>query len=295
MLRKQIIILLISLALAGTAWADINSDLIDAAKEGQTFYVRELLKRGANVNTKEQQEGGTPLMVAAVYGATDTITLLLNNGAEINATSNENYTALMLAAMKGHVAAVKLLLSRGADIDIEKNGGITALMLAAENKHPKIVKILSEEKEQKKQIALPKTGDGLGKSRAELLKPFIEANFVFQIEYTLADGNPIVTYKAPNKICTLDLIGPKQNLKEASLMIGIPNDSPQLVFENTIYLAGFITQFVPKIDLKEFTNWFATAIEKNKKAERKEGAFRIQVTPFVKPSGVHTLSVSSAN
>ncbi|MEX2366273.1 MAG: ankyrin repeat domain-containing protein, partial [Pseudohongiellaceae bacterium] len=61
--------------------------------------------------------GETPLMMAARTGDTQTIQLLLDRGADINATENlRGTTALMWAAAYKNPDAVRLLLANGADL-----------------------------------------------------------------------------------------------------------------------------------------------------------------------------------
>ena len=64
-------------------------------------------------------------------------------GAQANAVYGEGETALMLAARSGSVESVKLLLEAGADVNAaEKFRGQTALMLAAAENHAPVVKAL---------------------------------------------------------------------------------------------------------------------------------------------------------
>lgn len=62
-----------------------------------------LLQKGAN---KEHRTASnmTPLIIAASFGYTNIIELLLNNGAEINSwiSITTGISPLMLAAMHGH-------------------------------------------------------------------------------------------------------------------------------------------------------------------------------------------------
>jgi len=53
-------------------------------------------------------------MLAAQEGHTPIIDLLLDAGADINATSEHSYTALSLAALAGHTRVVENLLDKGA-------------------------------------------------------------------------------------------------------------------------------------------------------------------------------------
>jgi ankyrin repeat protein len=80
-------------------------------------------------DVRERRGGVTPLMYAAALGSLDTVRLLLDKGAEVNAKSAAGATALMWAA--ADPAKVKLLVERGADVKVVSESGRTALLLAA--------------------------------------------------------------------------------------------------------------------------------------------------------------------
>jgi ankyrin repeat protein len=88
-----------------------------------------LLKSPADVNLRERRGGVTPLMYAAALGSLDTMRLLLDKGADVNAKSAAGATALMWAA--ADPGKVKLLVERGADVTVVSESGRTALLLAA--------------------------------------------------------------------------------------------------------------------------------------------------------------------
>ena len=61
-----------------------------------------------------------------------------------NATSAHGETAWLLAAQKSHLVVVRLLLEAGADKDASNTERATALLLAAHNSHLKVVRLLLE-------------------------------------------------------------------------------------------------------------------------------------------------------
>lgn len=90
--------------------------------------VKELLKRGATVDTRND-EGYTPLLVAS-YQARDVriIKLLIVAGADVKATSSKSQrTAIMLAASNLNLEAVKLFLDFGVDACAKDSSGETAV------------------------------------------------------------------------------------------------------------------------------------------------------------------------
>jgi hypothetical protein len=88
-----------------------------AARTGVPAAVKTLLAHGADVNAKESWRGQTALMWAAAEGHAETIELLLEAGAQVNARSNTGWTAMLFAAREGKIPAVKALLAGGASAD----------------------------------------------------------------------------------------------------------------------------------------------------------------------------------
>ena len=95
----------------------------------------------------KDKNGATALMVAAQAGHAEVVKVLLENGADVNATDGEGSTGLMYAAKHGHLATAKLLLERGADVNAETaniEGRWTALKEAAWGGNAGVVKLLIE-------------------------------------------------------------------------------------------------------------------------------------------------------
>jgi ankyrin repeat protein len=128
---------------------DPNKDFRDgpalcfAVMFGREEATRLLVEHGARVD-QGFEEGYTPLMEAVTIhpGAIDTVVILLDHAAKIDATNRDGDTALVYAAECGNVNVVKLLLNRGADINHQNKQGCTALMLAASYADEKTIQLL---------------------------------------------------------------------------------------------------------------------------------------------------------
>jgi len=105
--------------------AQDESPLMMAALKGNLDAVRALLARDADVN----KTGWAPLHYAASAGSpqhTQIIALLLENHAYIDAASPNGTTPLMMAAHYGSTESVQLLLDEGADPTLKNQLGLTA-------------------------------------------------------------------------------------------------------------------------------------------------------------------------
>ena len=109
----QVLSLLCLLAIAFPAYGSVNSNLLDAAKNGDIAKTKLLLSEKANVNTKNE-DGGSALMWASFKGYKGIVKILLKHGADVNAVSHNGMTAIMLAKIKGNTEIVQLLEKAGA-------------------------------------------------------------------------------------------------------------------------------------------------------------------------------------
>jgi hypothetical protein len=117
--------------------------LLVAAYEGKADVVEELLGRGVDVNSRDEQ-GGTALIHAATWGRTDVVKVLLEHGADIDVQTDGGNTALIGAAAKGDADIVRMLLDAGADPLIKNKAGATAVVKAAFGAHSECVVMLKE-------------------------------------------------------------------------------------------------------------------------------------------------------
>jgi len=88
----------------------------------------------------------TPLHIAARYGATDVVRLLIDAGADVNARGGDGSLPIHDAAFMGHLDTIRLLVERGAAInDREPRYNATPLGVARYAGHQDIVDYLAEQ------------------------------------------------------------------------------------------------------------------------------------------------------
>jgi uncharacterized protein len=157
------------------AFAGSFEDFFKAIKADDAAVVQNLLSRGFDANTRdEQQQPGlylalrepslkvakvlidwpktdlnaanpadeTPLMMAVLKGHNALAAAMLDKDADVNKTG---WTPLHYAATSGNIELTRLLLEKHAYIDAESPNGSTPLMMAAQYGTLSAVKLLLEE------------------------------------------------------------------------------------------------------------------------------------------------------
>lgn len=170
---KKIIWIPVFLLFTVSLFADINSDLFQAVGSNNIIQTKKLIDKGANVNARNRSRQ-TPLMFAASRGFMEIARLLIEKGADVNATyayanvlmaaasANRMEMAQLLiekgakvngpipsgatpiysAIKRGLIDMVKFLIKKGADVNVKDRYGITPLKFAIQYKKYNIVKIL---------------------------------------------------------------------------------------------------------------------------------------------------------
>lgn len=70
------------------------------------------------------------MFLAAALAHLDVLRSLIENGADINASTADNCTPLMIAIEKGNINVATFLIEHGANVDLKDDRGDTALHYA---------------------------------------------------------------------------------------------------------------------------------------------------------------------
>ena len=101
---------------------------------------RDLLAAGADVNARSNNSLSVlPIHSAVAGGHDEVVAVLVDAGAEVNATQAGGWTPLHGAAQTGSLVSVERLLAAGADPAARNDDGTTALDLARTGGHDAIV------------------------------------------------------------------------------------------------------------------------------------------------------------
>lgn len=118
--------------------ADVNAyeargftPLILAAYNGQSAAVEALIAAGGDACKPDVSQGNTAQMGVAFKGDDAIAARLLKQKCDVNARNKAGQTALMMAALFGRTRQIDMLLAAGADPAIADASGRTAAIVAA--------------------------------------------------------------------------------------------------------------------------------------------------------------------
>ena len=118
---------------------DINKDMLIAASEGNLKLVKSLIKAGADINSRNE-DNDTGLHISARQGHTKIVRTFLENSIDVNSRGSKGMTALMIAAEQNYPDILCDLLVKGAT-NLKDDDGNTAWNYARRNPSADVFKV----------------------------------------------------------------------------------------------------------------------------------------------------------
>lgn len=119
----------------------MGSELNIATEIGDTTKVKNLLKKGGNINERDSF-GRTPLIYAALNGHDRIINMLIGSHADIHAKDDFGQTAFIAAVNRGHVNTAEILLKNGANPSTPNSEDMLPIFIAFEREDFEMVDLL---------------------------------------------------------------------------------------------------------------------------------------------------------
>jgi ankyrin repeat protein len=110
-----------------------GAEIHDAAKAGDVVRITAILATNSDLVRLGGEDKLTPLHLAARDGKLPAVALLLERGADVNATDVHGCTPLHSAVYGQHTAVAESLLDHGAKVDAARIDGTTPLFYAADH------------------------------------------------------------------------------------------------------------------------------------------------------------------
>ena len=110
------------------------------------FKIVELLLADSRIRLNDQNRWGeTALFMAACWGDTSIVKILLDNNADPEVKCRESGTALLQAVCRGHIEVVRLLFEHEVDWMIKDKYDRTIIHYAAESANQEILRLILEQ------------------------------------------------------------------------------------------------------------------------------------------------------
>jgi quinoprotein dehydrogenase-associated probable ABC transporter substrate-binding protein len=158
------------------AGADVNEELDNAVLASDMERVEYLVGHGADIN-KPNEQGDTPLNIAALQRDPDLVNFLLDHHADANPRGSDGMTPLLEAVMQDDVGTLKVLAAHGADLESRTSDGATPLAFAIAQNNLKAA------------LALIDAGAAVNSKSTKLgLTPLMVAAGREPVEYSISGG-----------------------------------------------------------------------------------------------------------
>lgn len=117
-------------------------ELFDALKNNDLPKVKTLLKENHQLLDSRDESGNTPLHVAVSQKQSETVSYLLNEGADVNCGNTNRVTPLHISSSVGNPEITWLLLEKDADVGLADYQLHTPLHYAAANGFSEVAEVL---------------------------------------------------------------------------------------------------------------------------------------------------------
>jgi len=108
------------LIIKGPLYKDLKNEmLVFMARKNDVARLKVLLKKNADIETKQGHQKNTPLIEAVLYNSKQAMEVLLRRGANINERNYDYQTALEVATFRNNYDVVKYLLNNGASVNLD--------------------------------------------------------------------------------------------------------------------------------------------------------------------------------
>lgn len=135
----------IQLNLCDIAKSQYGQELILLAAEfGNSKIIELLLEHGVNIDT-QNQAGYTPLRIAINNNQNSIVDVLLEHKADVHIPSKSGNTPICIAVQRGNYKCVQLLLIYGANANDKDSSGSSLLRLAIRKSNKAIIKLLLDD------------------------------------------------------------------------------------------------------------------------------------------------------
>jgi uncharacterized protein len=116
-----------------------------AALDGDNATLARLLKANPSLISVPDYDKNTLLHLAVMHDRTNTVSLLLDYKADVDAKNSAGMTPLHLAAREGFLVVVRMLVEHNANRKITDQRGWTALKWAEMSHHDDVAALLRED------------------------------------------------------------------------------------------------------------------------------------------------------
>ena len=119
-------------------------NLYEAAATGNARRLKTILGQSRARINEPNQEGFTPLGLAAFFGRVEAVRVLLEHRADVNQKPPSRFanTALDAAVAGNHLEVVRVLVDAGADVNVRSAGEATPLHKAAQHGNLDVLRLL---------------------------------------------------------------------------------------------------------------------------------------------------------